>query len=427
MLRSDKAEQRNEAERKLKDLGKAALPELNNAARSGDRELSERSRRLLKVIPVRIMLTANLLAEIPGIDERLGLGDEHVWTTVFLDIADRLTVEQDPPKTAGEATKDQSVNQRVKKLWKETPEKGKVLPLKSEDVRVLVLPAIRGAKAPEERGKVFQVITERNLHSFVPDLRSLWKEGDEDLRCRIIAAVSALRATSALVELRSALGDGSPEVRASATRALGIVGGPEVIRDLLAMLGDPSAAVREMAVVSLTLRDAKEGIPGITRMLSDSNAGVRGFAALALGRLEAKSSVPELIKSLEDPDEQVRLFAVDALGGLNAKEAAPALTKLLADRSRWVRRSAYTALPGLKGKDAVPDLERGLNDGDFEIQRAALEGLWRLRGREAVPHFQKLLSVSDPGLRLLVPSRRPRYTYTLRGSRILATKGVSFG
>src|SRR5258706_7371513 len=96
-IRPDKIDERDQAAKKLKELGKSALPELEKAAESGDRDLSARARLLLKVIPIRSRLSANLIAQVPGIDDRLASGDAHTWTTAFLEFANQVTVEADLP------------------------------------------------------------------------------------------------------------------------------------------------------------------------------------------------------------------------------------------------------------------------------------------------------------------------------------------
>src|SRR2546422_8927617 len=85
-LRSESFDERQEATRKLKVLGRAALPELEKAAKDPDAEVAERARNLLRVIPVREVLSTRFSEVIPGVEERLAFGDEHTWTKVLLEV-----------------------------------------------------------------------------------------------------------------------------------------------------------------------------------------------------------------------------------------------------------------------------------------------------------------------------------------------------
>jgi len=421
-LCSDRLEEREDAARKLKDLGNDALPELEKAAQSGEIELAERSRSVLKVIRVRQRLTPNLVARIPRVVERLASGDGHSWTALFLEIADNITIEDDFPDTRAGSSRRERV--RVHTYTLPHPDKGKILLLKGEDVRTLILPALRAAKSPEERREVFSVIAERNLHPPISEVLHLLKDADPEIRSGGITILAGFGAKAAGGEIRSALKDSMTDVRASATRALGIIGGQDVVSDLLTMLEDSSADVRACAVdvlgdldpkkeaVAALVRhledpsadvraraafvlgdwDAKEAAPALLEHLEDSDPRVRGQMVTSLAWLEAKEAVPPLLKHLEDPDPVVRGNTVWALGVLKATEAAPEVAKLLMDKSNLVRCNCVEVLSKLKGKDAVPDLVKALEDEDTQVQIRALDELGELRVREAIPDFLKLLS-----------------------------------
>ena len=70
-LRSDSLEEREKATRRLKEMGKAALPALEKAARDKDVEVASRARHLLKVHGVREKLSEGLLKAMPGVEDRL--------------------------------------------------------------------------------------------------------------------------------------------------------------------------------------------------------------------------------------------------------------------------------------------------------------------------------------------------------------------
>lgn len=85
-LGSDRVEERDEATRRLKERGPAALPELSLRAADPDPEVRARVRRLCLVIEIRGALGPKILERMPGIDERLAEGD---WTQA-LDAAGTL-------------------------------------------------------------------------------------------------------------------------------------------------------------------------------------------------------------------------------------------------------------------------------------------------------------------------------------------------
>src|SRR6185436_13810711 len=89
-LRSENAVERDEATRKLKALGKAAVRELEEAAKDPDIEVSARAKRILRVIGVAGKLTPALKTAFPGIEERF-LAEDETWTAEFLQLADAAT------------------------------------------------------------------------------------------------------------------------------------------------------------------------------------------------------------------------------------------------------------------------------------------------------------------------------------------------
>ena len=68
-LSSDQVELRDEAVRKLKELGKAAIPELEKAAQGREGEAAARARMILRVFEIRGQLTPTLLRTKPGVED----------------------------------------------------------------------------------------------------------------------------------------------------------------------------------------------------------------------------------------------------------------------------------------------------------------------------------------------------------------------
>jgi HEAT repeat protein len=384
-LRSDKIDEREDAEKKLKELGRAALPELEKAARSGDRELAERSRHLLKVIPIRLRLTPKVLARFPGIAERLASSDDHTWTLVFLEIAEQAAPEEAPPDVEGKA------NPRIVTLWKEKDEKTATMTFQGEDLRSLLPTAVRGAATDEERSSVFEKIRRRSLYSCAPELLAMARDPNAAIRGGSLEALSALRAKGSVVELRRALQDPEAQVRTSAVQGLGQVGGKELLPDLVAMLDDASPKVRVAALYALNSRQAREAAAGIAKRLADPDESVRANAAFVLGFLDARETAPALMKLLSDPEIHVRNYAVQSLGRLKVRETGPEVAKLLHDSSKDVRQCAIVSLSAILGKESIPELEKALDDGDNQVQITAIQELGIQDARESIPKLVGLL------------------------------------
>src|SRR5258706_7515938 len=83
-LRSEHPGEREQAFRKIQDLGRAAAPQLALAATGRDPELAERSRLLLRTLEIRESLPAPLLREVPRLEQRLALGPSE-WTRALLE------------------------------------------------------------------------------------------------------------------------------------------------------------------------------------------------------------------------------------------------------------------------------------------------------------------------------------------------------
>ena len=84
-LRSESIEEREVATRRLKAMGKSALPLLQKAARGKDPEVVSRVRKLIRVIEMDARLTPTLRKLKPGLAERLLDGDEYTYTQAFLE------------------------------------------------------------------------------------------------------------------------------------------------------------------------------------------------------------------------------------------------------------------------------------------------------------------------------------------------------
>ena len=223
-LRSDKVEERDAAARRLKDLGKAAVPELERAAKSDDAESSARARNLLRTIDLRGRLAPRLLEALPGIEDRLAGDDAHEWTRAFLE-------------AMGE---DDDGKRRYPKL-------------RGEDVRALVGPALRGAETQDEKHGICSIVHSRSLKSSAGELVAL-------------------------------LGDEDPDLRSTAVTTLYLLANRSIVPALVRMLGDPKPEARKAALLALKGCGA-ETAPQIRRLLADADPGVVNTAISVLGEL----------------------------------------------------------------------------------------------------------------------------------------------
>lgn len=392
-LRSDKVEERDEAETKLKELGRAALPELEKAAKSADPELAARARRLLQVIPVRVRLTPRLLKRFPGLDERLSAADDPAWTAFFREVAKEVATGEDPADLEPRAHPDIDVP------LKDGDRSHAGLPFKGEDLAGLLENAARGASSERELEDVFELIWWRNLHSCAPALLATAKDPQATIRVESLRALAHLRTRGAAAAHREALGDADERVRAAAARGLGEIGGPEFVPDLVAQLEDPVREVRGSALLALQARRAREAAPAVARCLADPDETVRAGAAHALAFLGTREIAPALVAALGDPCREVRQFAASALGPLKIRGTGPAVVRLVRDADSGVRRHAVGALFDILAKDAIPILELTLDDPEDSIRRLALRLLGALDARASIPRLIRLLS-SDTGLRV---------------------------
>ncbi|HEV3027117.1 MAG TPA: HEAT repeat domain-containing protein, partial [Planctomycetota bacterium] len=259
-LRSNKVEERDLATRKLKEMGKAAVPELQKAREDSDSEVAGRAKVLLALFALRERLSPNLRKVLPGVEERLAPGG-HAWTEVLLEV-----------------------------VRKDDHGKTKYPDLEKEDWSDLVGPALRETRTPEEKLAIVTFVSPAGfsreiLPLVASEIAKLLGEADESVR------------DNALWFLRSL----DPKVTA-----------PELTK----LLTDGDAAVRSLAVETLGSLNAKEAIGDIAKLLDDGDARVRVSSALTLGRLGAKHTASKVAKLLTDGDSAVRRIAVQTLGGL---------------------------------------------------------------------------------------------------------------
>jgi len=344
MLRSDKVEEREDAARKLKEMGKAALPELEKAQGDKDPEVASRARYLVEVASLREKLSPSFRKALPGVEDRLAAGG-HVWTEVLLEV-----------------------------LRKDKKGERKYPDLQKEDLNHLAGPGVREATSKEK------------------------------LECCHFLERDVLAKQTAPGILKLLLQDANAEVRSRAAHALGGLEAKKAAPEVAKLLEDKIADVRSSAAWTLGKLEAKETAPEIARLLKDGDAGVRSIAVRVLGELGAKETAPEIVKLLKDEDADVRSRAAEALGSLGVNETASGIVKLLKDKDAQVRGRAAAALGRLGGKETVPELVTLLGDGDANVRSWAGHVLGSLGARESAPEIVKLLRDEDESVRAMAAS-----------------------
>jgi HEAT repeat protein len=385
-LRSEHVEERQEAARKLKDLGKAALSELEKASRDKDPEVATQAKHILNVVALRETLSPGLWKDLPGMEDRLAEGG-HAWTEVLLDVI-RKDTESDSSGQKG---------------------------LTKNRLNALAGPGLREARTADEKEELCLFLVNSNLRgegngsSAVPELPKLLRDKEYRVRSLAAMALGRLGAKETVPEIARLLTDGSGEVRKGAVEALGYLGVRETIPEVVKLLGDGEARVRSEAVDALGRLGAKETAPEIVMLLKDGDAVVRRVSLNALANLGARSAAPEIAKVLEDGEAEIRTTAVHALRKLGARETAPGIAKLLTDESADVRCWTVYALGQLDAKETAPAIAKLLTDVDVTIRIWGAQALGKMGAKETAPELRKLLTDGEARVRYSAASSLCRF------------------
>lgn len=255
-LGSDSLEEREEATRALKALGKPALPALEKAAKSSDLEVAARAERLLRVIPFAEHLTDRVLSLMPGVEDRLRVGDDHTWTRVFLDAV-------------------------------------AVTGLQAGDLDPMVAKAFAGVQSGAEARIICAAAEAHRLRSAIPGLAKLLRDSSGDTRAAAVKAFGELGARERSREIEETLRDSYLYARAQACWTLAQMDARTSVKDIVPLLSDRQELVRSMAAKSLCWLGAREGVPLVLeegKRLSFLNALRQPAAWKRLG--EGRSPAP---------------------------------------------------------------------------------------------------------------------------------------
>jgi HEAT repeat protein len=366
-LRSDSAPERGEAERRLRERGPAAIPELEKAAKDADAEVAGRAQRLLRLIPLAGIVTPRLRTAMPGVEERLASDDPHAWTEIF------LAASQDPK-------------------------------LRRPDLEPLAGRAVRAASGPEETAAVLEIVAKRRLKAAAPDTAARLKDPDGRLRKEAIETLFELRAKEAIPDLAACLKDPNHGVREEALVAIWRLGRDDALPLLLPVFKDPSPDVKLRAMDWLSEASGPGIVEAFQRLLDDKESpGVVAKAAEALGVRRVAGAIPRIRTLLDHPDGSVRSAAVKALGAQLDRKELVAMVRFVADDDVVMRRAAIDVLRARRCREAIPELRKLLAHGNGEVRRAAIVALRQLGAWEATGDLAALLRDPDPDVRDAVP------------------------
>jgi len=393
-LHSDRAEVRERALRQLKELGKAAFPELELAAKDPDPEVAGRAKTALRVIAMRERLSPALRKAFPGVEDRLAGARASEFTGVFL-----LAVERED--------------------------------LKPEHYESLAGPALRGASLEQLRPVLSHILIDRFV-SAASEVAALLRHPDTSLALyagEVLAALDrplakkvnlgllqdanpnvrlcsirrliAIGDLDAVPKLEELLQDKEPDVRQWALTAFGMLGAESEVPRLLAALADPIESIQDAAADALMTLDPPGLAEKIRPLFLSPRESERLQAVRILAALHAEDAVPSILKQLPSTDSRMRKAVAWALADLGAPGCGGALVPLLADPVDEVRSAALWAVAVLRVKEAGADVAKLVVDQEPEVRAMACWAAARLELREAVPGLLKTLTEQEPDLAAL--------------------------
>lgn len=365
-LGNDSVEVREEATRRLLDMGKAAVKALEPAAASDDPEVRQRARHILAVIDARDRVTPAVLAAVPEALDLVSAGD---GTGLLRKLRD------------GEAL-----------LAKRIP---------THDLAHCVKSLMALDLDPEGRYSAIHLYKSCGLRALGPDVARLLTDPDENVRK---AAEDALTgkgraARPVATDVIRALEDPRTGTRQAALRVLASLGGAEAELAIVGRFKDPDAFVRDEALNLVASKGLKGVIPALLPLTESENDQTRLHAIFALSKMGDPALAPKFVGWLSDPDPEIRVIASGALRSPACEDAVPSLRKALSDPEPSVREAALVTLTALKSRDAEPDVIALLRDANAKIRKQAALYLTYKGTPECVPRLIESLNDDNDEVR----------------------------
>lgn len=413
-LRSEKIEDREDAFRRLKELGRAAAAELGKAAADRDPEVAGRARKLLHLMVAREHLTPRLRAAMPGIEERLADGNDRTWVELLVELGDResypalMSEDLEPllaPAFRAAAGDLELLDDLLdvcaeRRIHEAVPELSRLLDHPKAPVRVHALQHLRAVGTREiaprllpllrdaddrVRDRAWGAVVDLRASEAVPLLLEILKApGEQDDLGHAVRVLGFLKAREAVPALVPLLKSERYDLRAYAAQSLGMIGAREETARIVPLLGDWSAIAREGGVEALRRLGAREAVPEVRRLLREEKIGP-GEAIRLFVETGAREAIPEIRALLSKKCEGTCSDAVDALRDLGAREAAAEVARHLAHRDGYHDYHVPPALRAFRSKEAVPEVVKFLAHEEEEVRVHAADLLGFLHAESAVP------------------------------------------
>ncbi len=212
----------------------------------------------------------------------------------------------------------------------------------------------------------------------IPVLLPAVKSNDRIQREYVIAALSNLKAQSAIPAIADVLADQSLGRRYIAAWALGEIGNVAAVSPLLNALGDQEEEVRKFVTRSLIKLNSLAVVPLIDFLKQTQNPQSVAAAVRALGDIADPQAFEVLLQHLDGPS---RADVVTALGKLKDTRTVDALVSVLQDQDWLVRMNAATALGPIGSEKQTAALEVLLEDDVNVVREWAARSLETMTGR----------------------------------------------
>jgi HEAT repeat protein len=221
----------------------------------------------------------------------------------------------------------------------------------------------------------------------LPKLREKLDEAETLNRALILRIIVALDSDILVEKLEHFLRDKDelPAVRVEAAAALDAVGGEKAREPLFRMLQEMDPDTCVAAVRALKNVSHPDLIPFLHKQLASEDSRARRTTLTAIASARLTETAASVVKLLSDPDRNVRLDAVATLGEFRSAEAIPKIVGALADADPDIRYAAIMAIRKIGGQGPIALL-------------AAVPGVHRLvKEPQALPHCQALVKAFQQG------------------------------
>jgi HEAT repeat protein len=199
--------------------------------------------------------------------------------------------------------------------------------------------------------------------------------------------------------------DVDPQVALGVRYALHRLGDRRLSQEIADLTRHPSPEVRGTAALVLGRLGEPSAVRVLRTMLTDAGAGVRLQAAEALWLLGDRKGLETVVAGLISPFSDEQLVSTLALAGPRDRRVESYLAGRLAfdkDRGQYVEVQLAAARGlGMLGSDAGFGLALDQSQSaDARIRTMAALALGEIRRTDAQPALERLLSASEPEVRL---------------------------